>query len=89
MTWEDSKIFLANEDEDGYGFVCSKEGTLVYSKFWSKNESKLFSYLDKYSMYNTAIDFCSSQLIGYTELHKAQYRMFQHYIAWYEKELHK
>lgn len=87
----DSKIFLCDENDEGYGFVCSEKDDFVFAHFWapgdnsSKTQRKTVYHSTEY-MYNQAKQLSTSMLANYSPLHTAQNLMFQSYINWYENK---
>lgn len=80
-----SKIFLVNENDDGYGYLCSQYDETIYAQFWAPNEKlKRVSYHSAKYMYESAKQFQLSMLRTFSPSHIAMGHMFQAFIKWYE-----
>ena len=81
-------MFLTNEDDDGYGYMCSISPLeYIYVNFWAKDTKTVPTiYLSKKDMYDRAKQFGKSGLTSYSQNHIAQHKMYQAYIEWYENQ---
>ena len=85
MDYLNSEIIVVDENDDGYGYICSRYNGTIYAQFWAKDhESRKVLYHSPEHMYDTAKQFSMSDLRTYSPLHIAQDVMFQAYINWYE-----
>lgn len=86
MDYLNSKIILV-DDNDDYGYICSRLNDTMYVKFWTKGcETKGVLFYSPEFMYEKAKHFSMSELRTYSPLHIAQDSMFQAYIKWYEEQ---
>lgn len=81
----DATIFLANEDDEGYGYVCTSQNDTINTIFWAKDsKSKNIQYYSYANLYDKAKLYQSSMLVNLSPSHIAMHRMFTAYIDWYK-----
>lgn len=83
--FDNSELFMADEDTDGFGYTCSKNGSLVvFALFWAKNcKTKSVCYPSLHDFYEKSCIYIESELIHHTPLHHAKYKMCKAYIDYY------
>lgn len=87
QNYELSRIFLCDENDEGYGFLLSEKDNMVYAQFWAPNaDSRKVVYHSSASMYKKAQEYSKSLLLNYSPLHTAQHIMFKAYMTWYESK---
>lgn len=87
MEYLQSNIFLADENDEGYGFLCSRHNNIVYTMYWAPNNlCKKTSFHSIDTMYKDAQLFTQSMIKHYTPLHIALCNMFEAFIVWYDKQ---
>ena len=81
--FEQSDVFLCNEDLDGYGYICSEHNGRIFTYFWAKDmPGKKISYASHVAMHIAARRFELSMLTTLSPSHIALSRMFKAYLAW-------
>lgn len=83
----DSRNFLLNEDNNGFGYICSlnKKNGEICAKWWAPNSRRagvIYHSVEK--MFEKAKEFSNSLLIDYSPMHAAKYKMMLDFIDWYE-----
>ena len=81
---------LITDDDGKYGYIVSESSdpklTYVFVDYWSVGEkSRGVYYLNRDAVYEKAKSYVQSQLVDYSESHRAQNVMMKAYIEWYEK----
>ena len=82
-----NKIFLIDEADDGYGYVCSEGEHDIYVSFWAENNKTIqVMYSSMEHLYKSAKLFVGCGLNMYSPNHIAQKKMYEAFIEYYENK---